>query len=91
MFDHSNDFANRASNRTHTATVNADNRGEVTMNRIQKAFTAALALAITACGAAFVTAPMALADMQTVAIHQSTSVASTQSNSVIRMLASQRI
>lgn len=93
MFDHTNDFASRASNRTQIATVTylrprgAEKRGEVTMNRIQKAVTAALALTITLCGAAFVTAPMALADMQTVGLHQSTSVATAQSNSVIRMLA----
>jgi|SRR5690242_1439790 hypothetical protein len=90
MFDHSNDLANRASNRTQIATVTylspkgVDNRGEVIMNRIQKAITAALALTITACGAAFVTAPMALADMQTVAFHQSTSVVYAPHDSSIR-------
>jgi len=39
------------------------------MNRIQKAVAAAIALTITALGAAFVTAPMALADMQPAASH----------------------
>ncbi len=87
MFEHSNRFANRASNRTRIATVTylrplgADNRGELTMNRIQKAFAAALALAITLVGAAFVSAPMALADVQTTACHQSTSAACAQPNS----------
>jgi len=44
------------------------------MNRIQKAFAAVIALTITAAGTAFVTAPMALADMQPPAFHQEVSV-----------------
>ncbi|MDE2262632.1 MAG: hypothetical protein KGL45_08930 [Gammaproteobacteria bacterium] len=40
------------------------------MNRIQKATAAVIALTITLAGAAFVTAPMALADMQPRAFHQ---------------------
>lgn len=51
------------------------------MNSIQKAITAALALTITVCGAAFVTAPMTLVDMQTAAFHQSASIAYVQHNS----------
>jgi len=51
------------------------------MNGIQKAITAALALTITVCGAAFVTAPMTLADMQTAAFHQNTSIAYVQHSS----------
>lgn len=44
------------------------------MNRIQKAAAAVAAFTITLAGAAFVTAPMALADVQPVAMHQSVSV-----------------
>ncbi|HEV7138955.1 MAG TPA: hypothetical protein VGN43_20125 [Steroidobacteraceae bacterium] len=44
------------------------------MNRIQKATAAAIALTITLAGAAFVTAPMALADMQPLAFHQEISM-----------------
>lgn len=89
MFDRTNDFANPASNHTRKATVTylrprgTDTRGEVIMNGIQKAITAALALTITVCGAAFVTAPMALADMQTAAFHQNTSIAYVQHSSSI--------
>lgn len=39
------------------------------MRRIQKAVAAAIALAITLAGAAFVTAPMARAHTQPVAMH----------------------
>lgn len=40
------------------------------MNRIQKATTAFVALTITLAGATFVTAPLALADLQPAAFHQ---------------------
>ena len=94
MFDRTNDFANPASNRTRKATVTylrppgTNLRGEVIMNGIQKAITAALALTITVCGAAFVTAPMTLADMQTAAFNQSASIAYVQQNSSIATSAS---
>lgn len=54
------------------------------MNRIQKAAAAAMSLAITLVGAAFVTAPMALADIHTIAMHQGTSVSYRESNSSMR-------
>jgi hypothetical protein len=58
----------------HTrGSVHASTRGEVIMNRIQKAAAAVMALTITVAGAAFVTAPMALADMQPLALHQEVS------------------
>lgn len=60
------------------------------MNGIQKAITAALALTITVCGAAFVTAPMTLADMQTAAFHHAASVAYVQPSSSIQTLASRQ-
>lgn len=44
------------------------------MNRIQKAAAAVVAFTITLAGAAFVTAPMALADVQPLGAHQSVSV-----------------
>ena len=87
MFNPTNDLANPASNRTRIATVTdlrptgTDTRGEIIMNGIQKAITAALALTITVCGAAFVTAPMTLANTQTTAFHQSTFIAYVQPNS----------
>lgn len=90
MFDHTNRIEKSASNGTRTATVTyvhfgrSRNRGELTMNRIQKAVAAAIALTITALGAAFVTAPMALADMQPAASHQAASVACAQSASSTR-------
>jgi hypothetical protein len=71
MSNHSNDLENFASNRTQTSDTNS---GEVIMNRIQKAAAAVVALTITLAGAAFVTAPMALADMQPLAMHQGVSV-----------------
>lgn len=40
------------------------------MNRIQKAAAAVLALAITFAGATFVTAPLALASVTPIALHQ---------------------
>ena len=45
------------------------------MNRIQKLLAAITALTVTLVGAALVTAPMALADMQPVAAHYGMSVA----------------
>lgn len=87
MFDHTNRFAKPASNGTRIATVTylrsarTRNRGEVIMNRIQKAVAAVTALTITLLGAAFVTAPMALADMQPMALHQAASVPCVQPNS----------
>lgn len=90
MFNHTNDFQRPASNGTRIATVThlyragTCNRGEVIMNRIQKAAAAAMALAITLAGAAFVTAPMALADIHTIPMHQGTTVPYAQSNSSTR-------
>jgi hypothetical protein len=49
------------------------NRGEVIMNRIQKAATAFMALTITFVGATLVTAPLALADMRPAAAHHAMS------------------
>ena len=75
MRNHSNPSGNAASNGLRIATVShvhtpgIDNRGEVTMNRIQKAVIAVVALTVTLLGAVLVTAPMALADMQPVAAH----------------------
>lgn len=40
------------------------------MNRIQKATAAAIALTITLVGAVCVTAPLALADVHPIAVHQ---------------------
>ena len=80
MFEHTNGFENPASNGTRRASVThlrfADtrNEGEVIMNRIQKAVAAVVALTITLVGAAFVTAPMALADMRPIASHRVMSV-----------------
>jgi len=51
------------------------------MNRIQKAVAAFVALTITLLGAAFVTAPMALADMQPIATHQAVSISCAQPRS----------
>lgn len=48
------------------------------MIRIQKAAAAVIALTITLAGAAFVTAPMALADMQPLAFHQEVSASHAQ-------------
>lgn len=96
MFDHTNRFDKPASNGTRTATVTYvhfgrnRNTGELIMNRIQKAAAAAIALTITALGAAFVTAPMALADMQPAASHQAVSVAYAQPASSTRAPASRR-
>lgn len=69
MSNHFNDIESFASNRTLTSDTRVP--GEIIMNRIQKATAAAVALAITLAGAAFVTAPMALADVQPLASHQS--------------------
>lgn len=90
MLNHTNDFQNPASNGTRIATVTYQhragtcNRGEVIMNRIQKAAAAAMALVITLAGAAFVSAPMALADIHAVPMHQGASVPYAQSNSSMR-------
>ena len=84
---HTNDIANPASNGTRMATVTylrpADTsmRREVIMNRIQKATAAALALTITLVGAVCVTAPLALADVHPIAVHQVVSATSTQHDS----------
>lgn len=89
MFEHTNRFENPASNGTRIATVTylrsvrTRKRGEVIMNRIQKAVAAFVALTITLLGAAFVTAPMALADMQPAAVHQTVSAPCVQPNSSI--------
>lgn len=71
MSNHSNHLENFASNRTQTPETHS---GEVIMNRLQKAAAAVVAFTITLAGAAFVTAPMALADMQPLAVHQSSFV-----------------
>lgn len=90
MLDHTNRFENPASKGTRIATVTylrsvrTCNRGDVIMNRIQKPVAAVIALTITLLGAAFVTAPMALADMQPIALHQAASVPCVQPNSSIR-------
>lgn len=90
MIGHTNDIRNPASNGTRRATVtylhfaDTGHRGEVIMNRIQKAAAATIALAITLAGAAFVAAPMALADIHTLTMHQATSISRTQTNSVMR-------
>ena len=87
MRTHTNDIANPASNGTRMATVtylrpaDTSKRGEVIMNRIQKATAAALALTITLVGAVCVTAPLALADVHPIAVHQVVSAASTQHDS----------
>ena len=84
---HTNDIANPASNGTRMATVtylrpaDISNRGEVIMNRIQKATVAAIALTITLVGSVCVTAPLALADVHPVAVHQVVSTASMEQNS----------
>jgi hypothetical protein len=72
MRNHSNDLENFASNRTQTAATRK--AGEVIMNRIQKAAAAVIALTITLVGSVCVTAPMALADVQPLALHQAVSV-----------------
>jgi hypothetical protein len=46
------------------------NRGELIMNRIQKAATFVIALTITLLGATLATAPLALVNSQSVAIRQ---------------------
>lgn len=48
------------------------------MSRIQKAAAAVMALTITLAGAAFVSAPMALADMRTPAFHHAVFVPQAQ-------------
>ena len=56
------------------------------MNRIQKATAAAIALTITLVGAVCVTAPLALADVHPVAVHQVASATSAEHNiSAVRM------
>ena len=91
MTSHTNDIATPASNRTRMATVTylriADtrNRGEVIMNRIQKATAAAIALTITLVGSVCVTAPLALADVHPVAVHQLVSATSAEHSSPARM------
>jgi hypothetical protein len=50
------------------------NRGGIIMNPIQKAATAAMALAITLAGATLATAPLALADVHARASHPAVSV-----------------
>jgi len=87
MFDLTNHFENPASNGTRKASVTylrfagSRNRGETIMNRIYKAAAAFMALIITLAGAAFVSAPMALADMRPVAIHQAMTAPCVQPNS----------
>jgi hypothetical protein len=53
--------------------VETRNRGELIMNRIQKAATAFMALTITLVGATLVTAPLALADIRPAALHHAMS------------------
>ena len=75
MIEFSNRIENPASNWTRTSSittlsfVGTRNRGEVIMNRIQKAATAFMALTITLVGATLATAPLALADMHPAALH----------------------
>ena len=66
---------------TYQRTAVSSNRGEVIMNRIQKATDAAIALTITLVGAVCVTAPLALADVHPVAVHQVASATSAGHNS----------
>lgn len=72
MSNHSNDIENPASNRTQTPETHKV--GEVIMNTIQKAAAAVVALTITLVGSVCVTAPMAFADVQPLAMHQAVSV-----------------
>ena len=75
MIELSNRTENPASNWTRTSSittlsfVRTRNRGEVIMNRIQKAATAFMALSITLVGATLVIAPLALADVRPAASH----------------------
>lgn len=86
MIELSNRIENPASNWmrissiTTLSFVGTRNRGEVIMNRIQKAATAFMALTITFAGATFVTAPLALASIRP-ALHHALSVAYTQHDS----------
>lgn len=79
MSNHSNDIETLASNRTQTPETHKV--GEVIMNRIQKAAAAVIALTITVVGSVCVTAPMALADTQPLALHQAVSVLGAKVNS----------
>lgn len=74
MSNHSNDLENFASNQTQTPDTETRKPGEVIMNRIQKAAAAVVALTITLVGSVCVTAPMALADVQPLAVHQTVAV-----------------
>jgi starvation-inducible outer membrane lipoprotein len=65
---------------TYLRTADISNKGEVIMNRIQKATAAAIALTITIVGSVCVTAPLALADIHPAAVHQVVSVASADHN-----------
>jgi len=70
---------------TYLRIADTGNRGEVIMNRIQKATAAAIALTITLVGSVCVTAPLALADVHPVAVHQVVSVTSVEHSSPARM------
>jgi hypothetical protein len=65
---------------TYLRRADTSNRGEVIMNRIQKATAAAIALTITLVGAVCVTAPLALADVHPIAFHPVVSVTSAEHN-----------
>jgi hypothetical protein len=65
---------------TYLRRADTSNRGEVIMNRIEKATAAAIALTITLVGAVCVTAPLALADVHPIAFHQVASATPTQRN-----------
>jgi hypothetical protein len=78
MSSHSNHLESFASNRTQTSDTKS---GEVIMNRMQKAAAAVVAFAITLVGSVCVTAPMALADVQPLALHQAVSVLGAKVNS----------
>lgn len=88
MLEASNEFESTASNgcghrKAHTQrTERMSSRGEVIMNSIQKATAAVIALVITLVGGTLATAPLALADVQHVAFHQSVSVSSGESPSL---------
>lgn len=80
MLASSNDIEVPASNWTEDPASHR-NKGEVIMNRIQKAVAAVMALTITLLGAAGVTAPMAFASVQPTALHQVQTAPGTQPNS----------
>jgi hypothetical protein len=75
---------------TYLHRADTSNRGEVIMNRIQKATAAAMALTITLVGAVCVTAPLALADVHPIAFHPVAFTATAEHNSYPVRMASLR-